>query len=113
MKQEYKALGSFGTLGLEIVLCILLGLFLGRWLDGKLGTEPYVSVVGFLFGLAAAVKAIVRTWKEMQKETAREEREQGNPAPMYETKPEEGQNTGRVNSRKQRDTPREHDDDHA
>jgi len=84
MKQHYKALGGYGTLGLEIVLSIALGFFAGRWLDGKLHTEPYLAVLGFFFGIGAAVKAIARTMKEMQAVAAQEEREEGNPAPLFE-----------------------------
>ena len=84
--KEWKGVGNFGTVGLEIVLAIVLGLFGGRWLDGKFGTAPYLAVVGFFFGVATAVKAIVRTTKEMQREAAREEREEGNPAPLFDDK---------------------------
>jgi F0F1-type ATP synthase assembly protein I len=84
MKDEYKAVGSWSTLGLEIVLSMLVGFFGGRWIDGKLGTDPWISIVGFFFGCAAAVRAIQRTLAEMKAVTAREEREHGNPAPLYE-----------------------------
>ncbi|APR84439.1 ATP synthase protein I [Minicystis rosea] len=84
MKDEYKAVGSWGTLGLEIVLSVMFGLFGGRWLDGKLGTEPWLSLLGFFFGCGAAVKSIMRTMKEMKAVAAREEKEQGNPAPAWE-----------------------------
>jgi len=84
MKDEYKAVGSWGTIGLEIVLSIMLGFFGGRWLDGKLGTDPYLGVLGFFFGCGAAAKAVMRTMKEMKAVTAREEKEQGNPAPVWE-----------------------------
>lgn len=81
--KDWKGVGSFGTVGLEVVLAIVLGVLGGRWLDGKFDTSPYITVVGFFFGVAAAVKAIIRVSREMQRETAREEREQGNPAPIY------------------------------
>jgi F0F1-type ATP synthase assembly protein I len=84
MKDEYKAVGSWGTLGLEIALCIMLGFFGGLWLDGKLGTAPWISLLGFAFGCAAAVKALTRTLAEMKAVTMREEKENGNPAPRYE-----------------------------
>lgn len=84
MKQDWKAVGSYGTIGLEVVLSILLGLFIGRWLDSKLGTGPLMSALWFFFGLGAAGKAVHRAWKEMQAAAAREEREQGNPAPVYD-----------------------------
>ena len=95
MKDKYKAVGSWGTLGLEIVLCVLLGFFGGRWLDGALRDRPLVSVLGFFFGCGAAVKAIHRSLKEMQAVTAREERERGNPAPVYE-RPQDRQPTPRA-----------------
>jgi ATP synthase protein I len=84
MKDEYKAIGSWSTVGLEIVLSLIIGFFGGRWLDGKLGTAPWISLVGFAFGCAAAVKVLLRTVAEMKAVTLREEREQGNPAPRYE-----------------------------
>ncbi len=84
MKDEYRAVGSWGTLGLEIVLSVMIGFFGGRWLDARFGVAPWLSLVGFFFGCAAATKAIHRTWVEMQAVTVREEREKGNPSPAYE-----------------------------
>jgi F0F1-type ATP synthase assembly protein I len=89
MKEQYKAIGSYSTLGLEIVLSVMIGFFGGRWLDGKLETAPYLAVVGFFFGVGAAGKAILRTLKEMKAVTLREEREQGNPAPLFESRDEQ------------------------
>lgn len=76
-------MGSYGTIGLEFVLSVMLGLFGGRWLDGKLDTTPWLAVLGFGFGLAAGFRAIWRAYKEMQAITRQEEKEEGNPAPMY------------------------------
>jgi F0F1-type ATP synthase assembly protein I len=84
MKDRYKAVGSWSTLGLEIVLSVMIGLFAGRWADGKLGTEPWLTALGFFFGLGAAVKSLVRTTREMAAITRREEKEQGNPAPAWQ-----------------------------
>ncbi len=86
MKDRYRAIGSWGTLGLDIVLCVMVGFFGGRWLDARFGTEPWISVVGFFFGCGAAGRSIHRTWKEMTVVAAREEREHGNPRPVYEKK---------------------------
>lgn len=82
--KDWKGTASLSTLGLEVVVALVLGLMLGRWLDGKFGTAPYLAVAGFTLGLFSAVKAFVRTWREMQRITAQEEREQGNPAPLYD-----------------------------
>ncbi len=32
----------------------IIGFLVGYWLDGKLGTDPYLKGVGALFGIAAA-----------------------------------------------------------
>src|SRR5688572_15326738 len=103
--QQWKAAGSFGTIGLEVVLCMLAGFFGGRWLDGKLGTEPYLAVVGFFFGIAAGAKALLRGWREMQEITAREEREQGNPAPLPDAEEESDEAERRAAERRQATEP--------
>ena len=84
MKDEFKAIGSYSTLGIEIVLCILAGLFGGRWVDARLGTAPYLSLVGFAFGIGAAAKAVLRALRDMHAITAREQRERGNPPPAFD-----------------------------
>lgn len=90
--EEWRGVGSFGTIGLEIVLSIALGFFGGRWLDEKFGTAPYLGGLGFVFGLAAAIKAVMRAHAEMQALAAKEEREQGNPLPMYDARDDERKN---------------------
>lgn len=97
----YKGLGGFGTLGLEIVLSILIGLFGGSWLDGRLGTEPYLMWGGLAFGVATSVRAVQRALGLMKREAEREEREQGNPEPLYETEAE--REARRAEERRQRE----------
>ncbi|WP_010677200.1 AtpZ/AtpI family protein [Bacillus timonensis] len=44
----------------QLVGSILLGIFLGRWIDRMLGTEPLFLIIGLLLGLAAGVYATIR-----------------------------------------------------
>jgi F0F1-type ATP synthase assembly protein I len=44
---------SYAGLGVQFVLAILLFLYAGRWLDGKLGTEPWLMMIGVFVGAAA------------------------------------------------------------
>ena len=113
MRDEYKAVGSWGTLGLEIVLSVGIGFFGGRWIDGRFGSGPWISVLGFFFGCGAAVKAIHRTWVEMQAVTAREERLEGNPAPRYERPQDREEPGGSKDAPASPTSPAEEPDDRA
>jgi F0F1-type ATP synthase assembly protein I len=45
---------QFIGIGWYISLTILGGILLGRWLDGKLNTEPLLLIIGLLLGLFVA-----------------------------------------------------------
>ena len=79
MKQDWKAVGSYGTVGIEVVLSVVVGLFGGSWLDKKLGTGPWLTVVGIVYGIAAAARALYRAARRATKEAEeldRREREE-------------------------------------
>ncbi len=80
-----KAMGGVGTLGLEVALSIMIGLFGGQWLDGRLGTSPWLTLLASAFGLAAAIRAILRQMRIMKREADKEEALEGNPAPLWES----------------------------
>jgi ATP synthase protein I len=75
------AFADYGTVGLNLVLSILLGFAGGRWLDGKLGTNGVLTVIGFGFGVVAGFRflyqAAVKMRKETEVEDERERRSQG------------------------------------
>lgn len=58
-------MGDALQLGASIVLAIFIGAALGYWLDGKFGTFPYLSIIFFLLGIAAAARNV---WRAVQKE---------------------------------------------
>lgn len=60
-----KTLGQLSTIGLAFVFALLLGFGAGFWLDGKLGTSPWLSLLGFAMGLAAGVLNVVRTMQSV------------------------------------------------
>lgn len=69
MRPHLKAAGSYGTVGLELVFSIVFGFLAGRWLDGRFGTEPTLTLIGFFFGLAAAIRSLWRAAARMKRET--------------------------------------------
>jgi F0F1-type ATP synthase assembly protein I len=47
-------------LGFELVVPIVLFMFAGRWLDGRLGTKPWLLIAGALLGSVVGFWGFVR-----------------------------------------------------
>jgi len=58
--------GITGAVGLEIALAIGIGYFGGRYLDGKLGSAPWLAWIGFAAGVGAGIKALIRVVRTYQ-----------------------------------------------
>ena len=61
--KQIKAFARVGALGIELAASTVIGLFGGRWLDGKLGTEPWLSIVGLILGVVAGFRSLYQTAK--------------------------------------------------
>jgi ATP synthase protein I len=58
-KGFYQGL-SASSVGLELGICVAIGVFLGRWLDEELGTEPWLLLLFLGLGLAAGFRSVLR-----------------------------------------------------
>jgi ATP synthase protein I len=47
-------------IGIQFPVAIALGFFFGRWLDGFLGTKPWMTIVFALFGITAGFVNLFR-----------------------------------------------------
>ncbi len=47
------SVARYSGLGLQLALSVMLFLVGGRWLDGKLGTRPWLTLIGAFVGMAA------------------------------------------------------------
>jgi ATP synthase protein I len=56
----WQLIGQLSTIGMSFVFALVIGFAAGYWLDGVLGTRPWLSFVGFFFGLAAGVLNVYR-----------------------------------------------------
>lgn len=76
---KWRDLGDVGAVGIEFVLSLAAGYYLGRWLDVRyFGSHGYATAVGALFGVLAAFKAIYEAAKRARlrlEEIERDERE--------------------------------------
>jgi ATP synthase protein I len=61
----WTQVGDGLQLGASIVFAIFIGFGIGYWLDGRFGTFPYLSVVFFFLGIAAAARNV---WIEVRKQ---------------------------------------------
>ncbi|MDR0326528.1 MAG: AtpZ/AtpI family protein [Oscillospiraceae bacterium] len=54
-----KAFTFFTQIGINITVCIGVGVFAGRWLDGFFGTSPWFLLLFSFLGAGAAFKSII------------------------------------------------------
>lgn len=58
--ETIRTAGALSTVGLSFVIAIVMGAWLGRLVDGWLGTQPWFFIVFFFAGLAAGVLNVFR-----------------------------------------------------
>jgi len=59
-KNPYKAMALMSAISAQLVGSILIGLFLGKWLDAKLGTLPLFLILGLFLGLATGIYSMLQ-----------------------------------------------------
>lgn len=57
-KRTVIQMASVSSIGIALVIAIFGSFFLGRWLDRQLGTEPYLTLLFLLIGIAAGFRNI-------------------------------------------------------
>ena len=60
-QNAWKALGELSAVGLALVLATVIGLAGGYYLDRWLGTSPWLTLIGLLFGIAAGFVNLIRS----------------------------------------------------
>jgi ATP synthase protein I len=56
-----RRIADASSLGLAFPIAIVIGYFFGRWLDGVLGTAPWMMAIFSVFGIAAGFLNAIRT----------------------------------------------------
>jgi ATP synthase protein I len=64
------AVGKYAGIGLQFAASIVLFLYAGSWLDGRLGTEPLFVIVGVFLGATAGFFSI---YKRLMSDLKRDE----------------------------------------
>jgi len=71
-REVIKSLISYSSLGLEMGLCVAIGIAIGYFLDRYFLTSPYLTIIFMIFGVIAAMKTIYQLMKKLQKENERD-----------------------------------------
>jgi ATP synthase protein I len=68
--------GQFMGLGLQFVLSLLLFLYVGQWVDGKLGTSPIFLILGVFVGASAAFYSMYRKLKTFERQEEEQDKQE-------------------------------------
>lgn len=66
-ESPWKAIGLIGSLGMELLILVVAGAYLGRKLDEHFQSEPIFLAVGVLGGFAAGIIGAVFTIRRLIK----------------------------------------------
>jgi ATP synthase protein I len=74
-----RGAGKYAGLGIQFVVAILLFLWIGQWVDRRLGTEPIFLYVGVFTGAGAAFYSMYRGLMADQRRDEAARRGRGGP----------------------------------
>jgi len=57
-RELYRAISFFSQISVTMAACVIIGILLGRFLDGLFGTMPWLTIVFSLLRVAAAFKSL-------------------------------------------------------
>ncbi len=67
MPSPIGKLGAYYDLVIRFPVTVMAPALLGWWADKKLGTDPWLVVIGFHLGLAGAFYTLYKTFKVKKK----------------------------------------------
>ncbi len=60
--------GKYLSIGLEMTVGVMLGLFIGNWLDHRYGWSPWGVLIGTFLGIAAGMYLLIKDTNRMNKD---------------------------------------------
>ena len=64
------ALGIYGAVGFQLAAAVVIGLLGGNYLDTKIGTAPWLAIIGLILGSVGGFWNLIRilTWHRSRKD---------------------------------------------
>jgi len=66
-KRAYKQLARYSAIGLEMGLCVAIGVAIGYFLDRYFSTGPWLTLIFLLLGVAAGFRSLFSLVKDIDK----------------------------------------------
>jgi len=63
----WRLAGRYSAIGIEMCAAVAFGTLGGVWLDGKLGTTPWLFWIGLVVGIGAATRAVLRVVRDFKR----------------------------------------------
>jgi ATP synthase protein I len=63
-QKRARQMGAYVTIPFVLAVPPVLGWFVGSWLDGKIGTDPYLMYLFLLLGFVAGFRELYRIIKK-------------------------------------------------
>ena len=77
--EHTRDVGSFTVIPAMIMVGLLGGYFLGAWLEGRFGYEPWLGFGGLVLGGVASVRKVVQVMRGAQRRNPKSTRPSGLP----------------------------------
>ena len=68
----FQALAVASQFGIALAVSVVLGYFVGQWLDGRLGTGIIFTLIGVLLGLIGSAMNTVRLYRALMRKSQSE-----------------------------------------
>lgn len=66
-KSILKAVGKYSAIGIEVAASVIIGLFIGSYLDKLFNTSPWLIIIFLILGFTAGMRSLFTLIKEEEK----------------------------------------------
>ena len=68
-RELFKSLGFLSSVGITLVVSTFIGLGMGWWLDQKLGTKPWFTLIFLILGIVSGFRSMyILTAREVKRQ---------------------------------------------
>ncbi|MGF1511535.1 MAG: AtpZ/AtpI family protein [Myxococcota bacterium] len=68
-RRKATGIARYSALGIELAVSIIGCLLLGSWADARLGTDPWLTLLGIFVGSGLGLRAVIAAAGEASRDT--------------------------------------------